>query len=259
MPAQWDPAQYLRHADHRTRPFHDLLARVPTDDPATVVDLGCGPGNATATLRRRWPRARVLGIDNSPAMIEAARQYADERLDFALGDATGYTPDGVDVLLSNAALQWIPGHADLFPRWIEALPKGGVLAFQVPGNFEAPSHTLLAELRTSPRWRDRLGEAAERGAAVQQPAEYLDRLAALGCAADVWETTYLQVLQGENPVLDWVKGTALRPVLTALADDPEARDAFLAEYGAALLRAYPPRPYGTVLPFRRIFAVAVKH
>jgi trans-aconitate 2-methyltransferase len=259
MTQHWDPAQYLRHADHRARPFHDLVARIPAEAPARVDDLGCGPGNATAGLRHRWPQARIRGLDNSPEMIRTARQYADDRLSFALADAADYTPDDADVLISNAALQWAPGHADLFPRWIDALPKGGVFAFQVPGNFDAPSHTLLAGLRTSPRWRDRLGEAAHRSAAVHPPADYLAQLTALGCTADVWETTYLQLLQGEKPVLDWVKGTALRPVLTALADDPAARDAFLAEYGAALLRAYPAGPHGTVLPFRRIFAVAVKN
>jgi len=261
--AVWDPGQYLRHADHRTRPFHDLVARIPAERPRRVVDLGCGPGNATAVLRRRWPEARITGLDDSAEMLAGAARYADERLDFVLGDIRAYTPeDGTDVVLSNAALQWVPGHAELFPRWVAALPSGGVLAFQVPGNFDAPSHRILAELRTSPRWRDRLGgEGADRSAAVLEPAEYLERLTALGCEADVWETTYLHLLAGSDPathpVLDWVKGTALRPVLTALADDPEAREEFLAEYAARLDVAYPAGPHGTLLPFRRIFAVAV--
>ncbi|QPP08449.1 methyltransferase domain-containing protein [Streptomyces bathyalis] len=148
-----------------------------------------------------------------------------------------------------------------FPTWISALPPGGVFAFQVPGNFDAPSHTLLLELRNSPRWRGRLGSEA-RGGSVRGPAEYLAELEPLGCDVDAWETTYAQLLNGEDPVLDWVKGTALRPVLTLLADDPEAQQAFLAEYGQLLREAYPPLggdpSRGTVFPFRRIFVVAVK-
>jgi trans-aconitate 2-methyltransferase len=258
--ALWDPAQYLRHADHRTRPFADLLARIPAEKPRRVVDLGCGPGNSTELVRARWPQARVTGLDNSPEMLRRAARHADELTAFGEADAAGYVPaDGeVDVLLSNALLQWVPGHADLLPRWVAALPPGGVLAFQVPGNFDAPSHRILRELRTAPRWAGRLGAGADRALAVLEPAEYLERLLSLGCAADVWETTYLHLLTGENPVLDWVRGTALTPVLTALADDPAARREFLDEYGARLAEAYPPGPHGTVLPFRRIFAVAVK-
>jgi trans-aconitate 2-methyltransferase len=153
----------------------------------------------------------------------------------------------------------VPGHAERLPEWFAALPPGGVLAFQVPGNFSAPSHTLLAGLCGSPRWRDRLGGAgADRSMAVLEPEGYLGVLAGLTPEADVWETTYLQLLPGEDPVLDWTRGTALRPALTALADDPEATAAFLAEYAALLRTAYPPGPYGTVFPFRRIFAVARK-
>ncbi len=252
----WDPAQYLRHADHRSRPFHDLADRVP-GTPARVVDLGCGPGNTTATLTGRWPGAGITGIDNSAPMIEKARQD-HPGLAFRLGDITGYDPaaDGhPDLILSNAALQWVPEHAALFPRWTEALPAGGTLAFQVPGNFDEPTHTLLADLRSSPRWAPRL--AGLTRPAVLHPAEYLRRLTALGCTVDAWESTYYQVLQGENPVLDWMLGTGLRPSLDALPD-PAEREAFLAEYAALLAEAYPATPHGTVLPYRRIFVVATK-
>ncbi|WP_371791936.1 trans-aconitate 2-methyltransferase [Streptomyces sp. NBC_01471] len=252
----WDPQQYLRHADHRTRPFRDLISRI-SGTPATIADLGCGAGNVTALLAGRWPHARITGFDNSPQMLEQARRYAGPRLDFAHADAATWTPaEPYDLLVSNALLQWVPGHADRFPAWLDALAPGGTFAFQVPGNFTAPSHTLLAALRESPRWKSRLSGTGDRTGAVLEPAAYLSRLTDLGCTTHVWETTYLQLLTGEDPVLDWVKGTALRPVLTALADDEEATAAFLAEYRDLLREAYPPGPHGTVFPFRRIFAVA---
>ncbi|MFG3101606.1 trans-aconitate 2-methyltransferase [Streptomyces sp. NPDC048182] len=263
----WDPAQYLRHAGHRARPFADLLARIP-DLPADrprVADLGCGPGNVTALLTERWPTAHVTGYDNSPEMLDQAHVDHEGptpgggRLDFAPADLRTWAPDEpYDLLVSNATLQWVPSHADRLPDWLAALPPGGVLAFQVPGNFDAPSHRLMRELAGSPRWADRLAGTLRHADAVLAPADYLAHLTAAGCAADVWETTYLHLLPGEDPVLDWVKGTGLRPVLTALADDPESRDAFLAEYRTLLRAAYPAGPHGTVFPFRRVFAVAAK-
>lgn len=259
----WDPHQYLRHADHRTRPFHDLLARIgdlPGHPEPRIADLGCGAGNVTALLADRWPRARITGYDTSREMLaEAAAHARPPHLDFAEADAATWQPtETYDLIVSTAALQWIPDHADRFPRWIAALAPGGTFAFQVPGNFTAPSHTLLAGLRETDRWRPLLDGVGDRTAAVLEPADYLTRLQDLGCTADVWETTYLQTLHGDDAVLDWVKGTALRPVLTALADDPAARDAFTAAYRDLLRAAYPPGPHGTLFPFRRIFAVARK-
>lgn len=257
----WDPAQYLRHAGHRARPFADLLARIPDlpGDPPRIADLGCGPGNVTALLADRWPTARITGYDNSPRMLAAAAAHASATLDFAHADLTDWTPGQTyDLLVSNAALQWVPGHLDAFPRWLAGLAPGGTLAFQVPHNIDAPLHALMRELGRGPRWKSRLGDVLRHEDSVHAPAVYLDRLAGLGCAPDVWTTTYLHVLEGEDPVLDWVGGTGLRPVLDALADDPEARDAFVAEYRDLLREAYPSTPYGTVLPFRRLFAVATK-
>ncbi|MFF2505204.1 trans-aconitate 2-methyltransferase [Streptomyces sp. NPDC058067] len=253
----WDPQQYLRHADHRTRPFADLLARVQ-GDPARIADLGCGAGNVTALLAERWPKARITGYDNSPQMLEKAAAHATDRLDFAVADAATWTPaEPFDLIVSNALLQWVPGHTDRFPDWLAGLTPGGTFAFQVPGNFDAPSHVLMRELAESARWRDRLGGVLRHGDLVHTPAVYLERLAGLGCQVDAWETTYLHVLSGEDPVLDWVKGTALRPVLTALAGDQAGRDEFLTEYAGLLREAYPATGYGTVLPFRRVFVVAV--
>ncbi|MEV7088402.1 trans-aconitate 2-methyltransferase [Streptomyces sp. NPDC093085] len=266
----WDPSQYLRHAGHRTRPFLDLLARVP-DLPAppgagpAIADLGCGAGNVTALLADRWPTARITGFDNSPEMLaRATGEYAGPTprggtLEFRAGDAARWTPpEPYGLIVSNAALQWVPNHVDSLAPWIASLAPGGVFAFQVPGNFTAPSHTLLADLCATPRWRDRLDLPDLSRPGVRTPEEYLTRLTDLGCAADVWETTYLHVLTGDDPVLDWVKGTALRPVLTALGDDPAAAHEFTTAYRDLLRTAYPQGPHGTVLPFRRLFAVARK-
>ncbi|MGP4002565.1 trans-aconitate 2-methyltransferase [Streptomyces sp. 8N706] len=267
MPAPtWDPHQYLRHADHRTRPFRDLLTRIPAlpsgERPARIADLGCGPGNVTALLTERWPDARITGFDNSPEMLAEAAEYAGPtasggHIDFRIADVADWKPEEpYDLIVSNAALQWVPRHADSFPGWADSLAPGGVLALQVPGNFVSPSHALLGELCDTAQWRDRLGSHGRRFVHVLEPWEYLTRLVDLGCEADAWETTYIQLLQGEDPILDWVMGTALRPVLTALADDEPSREEFLAQYRDLLRKAYPPGPHGTVFPFRRIFAVA---
>ncbi|HYT09472.1 MAG TPA: methyltransferase domain-containing protein, partial [Mycobacteriales bacterium] len=206
-------------------------------------------------LAERWPDATVLGVDSSEAMLADAASRATARLGFRLGRIEDWAPQRpVDVLVSNAALHWVPDHAAHLPRLVRAVAPGGWLAFQVPGNADAPSHTLLTELRRSPRWRDRLGAGAGRWPDVLDPAGYVDLLARLGCAVDAWETTYAHVLQGPDPVLEWVRGTALRPVLAALSRS-EAED-FEAEYAAALRAAYPAAPYGSVVPFRRVFVVA---
>ncbi|MFI9806294.1 trans-aconitate 2-methyltransferase [Streptomyces sp. NPDC052301] len=263
----WDPTQYLRHAGHRARPFADLLARVPAlpGDRPRIADLGCGPGNVTVLLTERWPTAHVTGYDNSPEMLDKAHVDHEGptagagRLDFAHADARTWTPEEpYDLIVSNATLQWVPGHADRFTDWIAGLRPGGTFAFQVPDNIDAPLHALMRDLAGTPRWKSRLADVLRHTDSVHTPGVYLDRLARLGCATDVWQTTYFHVLEGEDPVLDWVKGTGLRPALTALADDPEARDAFVTEYRDLLRQAYPSAPYGTVLPFRRLFAVAVK-
>jgi trans-aconitate 2-methyltransferase len=252
----WDPGQYLRYAGERARPFFDLLARVGATDPGYVADLGCGPGNLTAALADRWPAAQVVGVDNSPEMISAAQAEARGRgtLSFTLADIRDWRPDRpVDVLVSNAALQWVPGHLDVVRRWPGLLSPGGWLAFQLPGNYDQPSHTILLELVSSERWRGLLA-GAELNRQARHPAEYLDLLAREGCAVDAWETTYLHVLPGPDPVVEWYRGTGLRPVLSMLT--PELAEEFLDAYRERVAQAYPAAPYGTVLPFRRIFVVA---
>lgn len=253
--ADWDPTTYRQFADERARPFADLIGRVDATDPAYVVDLGCGPGELTASLAERWPTADVLGVDSSPEMVATASALAGGRLRFRAGDIAGWTPERpVDVLVSNAALQWVPGHVELLPSLVAALAPGGRLAFQVPGNFDQPSHVLLRELAADPRF------AAFTDGRIRPSAydaeRYLDELVTLGCRVDGWETTYLHVLSGPDPVFRWISGTGARPVLQALPDDLRAR--FEVEYRQRLQEAYPERSSRTVLPFRRVFVVAGK-
>lgn len=255
MSAGWDPAQYAAFGGERARPFGELVGRVGDLRPARVADLGCGAGELTATLAARWPDAVVDALDSSPEMIAEARRHAiPGRLSFRVADVASWRPETpVDLIVSNAVLQWVPEHRALLPRWADAVAPGGALAFQVPGNFDAPSHVLLRELCRSDAWRPRLGGLV-RESPVLGPAGYLDLLTRPGWTVDAWETTYLQVLPGDDPVLEWVKGTALRPVLSALG--PEETEEFLAAYREMLRQAYPRAPYGTVFPFRRVFAVA---
>jgi trans-aconitate 2-methyltransferase len=249
----WDPGRYLAYADHRGRPFVDLLARVGATDPATVVDLGCGPGNLTALLAQRWPRARVAGVDSSAEMVARARADHPD-LELEVADLRTWLEGGrADVVVSNATLQWVPDHLDLLPRLVAATTPGGWLAVQVPGNFGEPSHALLHDLAADPRWAAHVADAERPHS--HDPVVYLDALAALGCAVDAWETTYLHPLAGEDPVFAWVSATGARPVLQALPDD--LRPVFESEYRARLAAAYPVRADGTVvLPFRRVFVVA---
>lgn len=259
----WDPTQYARFADHRSRPFADLMARVAASSPSCVVDLGCGDGPLTLSLARRWPDARVVGLDSSPEMLAAARGHdTDARVEWVQADLRTWDPASLgaraDILVSNAALQWVPGHLELIGRWVSSLAPGAWLAVQVPGNHSAPSHRLIQEVAADHPRRAEVLAALQRPR-VPEPAEYLELLAGAGADVDAWETTYLHVLDPEgqqsSPVLEWVRSTALRPVLAALTD-PDERDAFIADYARRLDAAYPRSRFGVVLPFRRIFAVA---
>ena len=253
MSTLWDPQVYLARRDERARPFYDLLARVHAESPRAVVDLGCGPGNLTELLRQRWPSALVRALDSSPEMVAAARETG---IDAQLGDVTQWRPDpDADVVLCNAVLQWVPGHPDLLRRWAAELPPGAWLAVQVPANFDAPSHAAARSLVEQPHWRDRIGGSLRGPDAVLDAAGYAELLADAGCAVDAWESTYLHQLAGPDPVLDWMTGTALRPVRSALDDEGWA--SFRAELAPQLRLAYPARADGTTwLPFRRVFAVA---
>ncbi len=252
----WDPSQYAKFGDERLRPAHDLLARVPLESPDVVYDLGCGTGNVTAALAERWPEAGVVGIDSSAAMLDKARE-ADDDIAWVEADIASWrAPKPADLLFANASLQWLDDHAALFPRLVGQLNPGGVLAVQMPRNFDAPSHVCMKEAARAGPWRDELARA-RLPSPVAGPETYYDILAPHAAGLDIWETEYLHVLEGDNPVVEWTRGTGLRPYLAPL--DADQRDAFLADYAARIARAYPRRGDGcTLFPFRRLFMVATR-
>lgn len=263
---RWDPAQYLRFGDERTRPALELLARVRHPDPRLVVDLGCGTGHITRLLAERWPGAAVVGVDHSPQMLAEAAA-TPSRVRWVEADARDWRPDApADIVFSNATLQWLPDHDAVVPRWLSHVAPGGTLAIQMPLNWAAPSHRLMRDaLADGAPDGGPLGPPALRTALatpwVGEPKTYLDLLSHVGgpdIDLDIWDTTYLHVLEGDDPVLEWVKGTGLRPVLAGLAD--AERTAFLATYAARLRAAYPRRADGrTVFPFRRLFIVGRRY
>ncbi len=250
----WNPDTYLAFADHRGRPFFDLVNRVAAQQPRRVADLGCGPGNLTETLSERWPGAVVQGWDSSPEMVAAA---TGRGLDVRRGGIAEWSPEpDTDVVISNAALQWVPEHRELVVRWAGQLAPGSWIAFQVPGNFDAPSHVAVRAVARREPFAQALREMPWRDAdVVGTPSEYAGLLTDAGCVVDAWETTYVHELQGETPVLDWITGTALTQVKERLTEQAwqQYREAIIPE----LAQAYPVRADGrTFFPFRRIFVVA---
>jgi trans-aconitate 2-methyltransferase len=254
MPS-WDPKQYLKFTDHRLRPALDLLAQIPLANPRSVYDLGCGPGNITRLLAERWPDARVVGVDSSADMLAKARIEAAS-VAFEQADIAQWSPPApADLLFTNATLHWLDDHAALLPRLAAQLAPGGMLAIQMPDNRASPSHRLMDEAAASGPWQAKLARLRPVYGSMQSPDAYYRMLSAVAAQVDIWETTYLHVLEGDNPVVEWTKGTALRPYLDAL-EEPE-RAAFLAAYATRIDAAYPKQPDGrTLLPFKRIFIVA---
>lgn len=250
--ADWDPAQYLRFTDERLRPVVDLIARIDHPGPKRVIDLGCGTGNGLPILSARFPDAEVMGVDGSEAMLDQARAsgFATERADIA-----AWTPTApVDVIFSNAALHWLPDHRALFPKLLDRLATGGVLAVQMPAMHAQPVRALQAEVAASGPWAARLAGVTS-APPILEPAEYYDLLIGITAGLDIWVTEYQHVLRGADPVVQWAMGTSLRPYLAALdaADHP----AFLAAYSEALRPHYPSKSDGAVLlPFRRLFVIA---
>jgi trans-aconitate 2-methyltransferase len=251
----WDPNQYLKFSDHRVRPALDLIAQIPLEAPRAIYDLGCGPGNITRLLAERWPGAMVTGVDSSPDMLAKARREAPG-VAFQLADLAHWSPPApADLLFSNATLHWLDDHAALLPRLIAQLARGGVLAVQIPRNHQSPSHTLIDVAAADGPWRTRLAQVRAVYGSVLAPDEYYRILAPIVRRVDIWESDYLHPLEGDNPVVEWIKGTALRPYLDAL-EEPE-RGGFLAAYAKRIRAAYPMQPDGrTLLPFRRLFFVA---
>ncbi len=253
----WNPRQYLKFEDERTRPPRDLLAQVPIERPRRVVDLGCGPGNSTALLVKRFPHAEVIGLDSSPNMLRQAR----ERLPackFVEADIASWTPDaGTDLLFANAVFQWLPDHPAVLRRLLQALAPGGVLALQIPDNTREPSHVLQRELAESWPWPAGAAAPASGRDALPPPETYYDLLKPLCARIDIWHSIYDHVMPGPLAIVEWFKGSSLQPILSAL--DAGGRDKFLAAYTEKIADAYKPRVDGKVLlRFPRLFIVAVR-
>jgi trans-aconitate 2-methyltransferase len=258
---RWDPHQYLKFADHRLRPAVELLERVPLDAPAVIYDLGCGSGDVTRLIAARWPAATVYGLDNSKEMLAQALREPG-RVRWIEADIQTWSPDSPpDLIYSNATLQWLDGHRSLFPRLLGSVKRGGYLAVQMPLSWGAASHRHMREALANGPDGQSLGTPALRQVAarnwVEPAALYYDLLAPEAAHIDIWETEYLQELTGEDPVLEWVKGSGLRPILNGLQD--EEREIFLADYTRRLRMAYPVRADGvTLYPFRRLFIIATR-
>jgi trans-aconitate 2-methyltransferase len=258
----WDAGQYLRFGEERTRPCRDLVAQIVIQSPRQVIDLGCGPGNSTQVLAERWPNAMLTGLDSSPDMIEAARQIRPSRK-WVVGDIASWSAgaeEGLfDVVFSNAALQWVPDHARLYSHLLAQVAPGGALAVQVPNNIDASAHLIARNLAASVAWQGHLPAAGVREWHVHDAGFYYDLLAPHAARINLWETEYVHVMPGAEAIVEWYKGTGLRPFLEALSS-PDDRQRFIADYLEAIRGAYPPRADGRVLfPFRRLFLIAYRH
>lgn len=253
----WNAGHYLKFGDERTRPAADLAARVELDRPADVADLGCGPGNSAQVLRERWPQARVLGIDNSPEMIAAAKQSFPDR-DWLLADARDWMPAAPpDIIYSNAALQWLSNHRHLVRRLLSLVAPGGALAFQIPSATFALVRTLIHDISRDPAWADRM-DPPRAALTMESPAFYYDAMVDMAERLDIWETEYQHVLPSKRAIVDWIASTGLRPFLAALETDDQ-RAAFVGELHRRVEDAYESRCDGKVLfPFRRTFVIAYK-
>ena len=256
MPS-WRPDDYLRFEQERTRPCRDLVHRIPVDRPRTVIDLGCGPGNSTAVLAERWPSADITGLDSSAEMLERAHATGGA-IRWITGDIEAWagSTDKSDIVFSNAALQWVTNHAELYPRLLERVSDGGALAIQVPANLDAPAQRMMRQVAASPAWRNRFSSAKVRDWFVHDAAFYYDLLAGRASTLDLWTTEYIHIMPGVEAITEWYRATGLRPFLEVLTSDAD-RQEFLNDYTDALRREYIPRQDGRVLfPFRRLFLIA---
>jgi trans-aconitate 2-methyltransferase len=258
----WNPNQYLKFAEERTQPCRDLAARIAVPNVRRVIDLGCGPGNSTAVLRDRWPDANFTGLDSSGEMIERARSEYPQQCWIA-GEITKWAADGdgggqFDVVFSNAALQWVDDHAALYPRLLDRVAPGGALAIQIPGNIDAPAHRIMREVAASPRWISRFPPGSVREWHHHEMDFYYDALAPAAARLDIWATEYLHILPHAEAIVEWYRGTGMRPFLEVLETDADRRS-FAEDYLEALRPHFAPRAVGGVLfPFRRIFLVAYR-
>jgi trans-aconitate 2-methyltransferase len=251
----WNPETYLRFADDRTRPSVDLAARIAVESPHTVIDLGCGPGNSTRVLRERWPSARVSGLDDSAEMIASARDACAEGV-WLVADIREWSAAApYDVVFSNAALQWLPGHESLVAHLLRQVAGGGALAFQVPSRGYSAVARLMDDVASDPEWADQTA-VARSALSLEDPEFYYDTLAPLSASVDMWETTYYHVKNGPADIVEWIASTGLRPFLEALTSDAQ-RARFVQRFSTLVADAYPTRADGRVLfPFKRTFVIA---
>jgi trans-aconitate 2-methyltransferase len=253
----WNARQYLKFEEERTRPPRDLLAQVPLQNPKRLVDLGCGPGNSTELLIERFPDAEVIGFDSSPDMLRQARERLPQRT-FVQGDLVTWEPSQpTDLLFGNAVFQWVPNHEAVLARLLQSLPEGGVLAVQMPDNTDEPALALMKEVASTGPWAGNLALASAARDDLPRPGGYYDLLRPLSRNLDIWHTAYNHVMAGPEAIVEWFKGSALRPFLSAL--DADMQRGFLAAYTAQIAKAYPSRVDGQVLlRFPRLFIVATR-
>ncbi|PKB64477.1 MAG: trans-aconitate 2-methyltransferase [SAR202 cluster bacterium Io17-Chloro-G2] len=252
----WNPSQYLRFGNERLQPVIDLIGRIPLESPGVIYDLGCGTGSGTVILKERWPGAQVTGVDSSESMLERTRTLEAD-VSWQHSDLNVWEPAApADLIFSNAVFHWLDDHHALFPRLMSKLAPGGILAVQMPLNWRAPTHRLIAETVRGGPWRGRL-EPHLREFPVLEGQKYYDLLSGQASSIDMWETTYYHILEGQDPVVEWTKGSILRPLLDLL-EEPEAAT-FLEMYRSRIAQAYPQQADAkTVLPFRRLFFMAAK-
>lgn len=258
----WNAKQYLLFQEYRDRPFYDLIEKIPlkSADVSSIVDFGCGTGHQTCHLASKFSNAQVIGVDSSIDMISKAKGLTN--LSFVHKDIKEWEPvssRSVDLILSNSALHWCAKDLSwLFPKWHHFLKKGGVMALQIPNNFDQPSHVILNQLRNANEWKEKLQHvAADKDLGVKPVEEYTRKLYDMGFeSVDAWQTTYLHVLKGDNPVLNWLKGTTVTPLKSVLNENELGK--FCSDYSSRLNKAYPAKPYGTIFPFTRMFIIARK-
>lgn len=254
--ADWSPEQYLKFEDERTRPSRDLLARVPLDRPRRIVDVGCGPGNSTELLTQRFPEATVIGLDSSAAMVAKARGRLPKVTFFETPIESWVPAEPLDLVFANAVMQWVPNHLDVLASLFTACAPGGVVAMQVPDNLAEPTHRLMRDVAEAGPWRDRFVEPIDREA-IPLPAAYYDRLRSTAASLDIWHTAYYHPLEGPGAIVEWLKGTGLRPYLDRL--EPQDHVPFLEAYEEQIAAAHPPLADNrALLKFPRLFIVAVK-
>ncbi|WP_458757455.1 trans-aconitate 2-methyltransferase [Afipia sp. TerB] len=255
--ADWSAQQYLKFEDERTRPARDLLAQIPLDDARHVIDIGCGPGNSTELLAQRWPQAQITGIDTSADMLRQARERLPNHKFIEANISHWSPPAGTDLMFANAIFQWVPDHLSQLKRLASALPEGGVLAVQMPDNLDQPSHALMREVAALEPWRETLAAAAGARDLLPPPGVYYDALKPVARRFDIWHTIYNHLLDDAAAVVEWVKGTGLRPFVDPLEN--QQRKEFLELYKARIAEVYKPQADGKVLfEFRRLFMVLVR-